>query len=449
MPILNHPWPYLTTAAFAALLFYYVHRQPHRPGAHWFSWLVGVSLIWPLAAALSTVVHSNSLLYALFVLQSVCSLAVTALVLMVVLEYTGSETWIARRALLLLFLPALLLAIVAFSFPQIFASFEVRSGFPIFTAQPLLKWGLFAYVAIVFSVSCAVLLTRLMRAPAFWAPILLLMAGAVVPVISYALIRPQWITVPPIQAGILLINVTILLYFVALYSFRILDVIPVARDTLISHMPYGMIVLDAEYRLVDFNTAAQALPGLPGKLVRQRAASRVLDGWWERLAPLIGPEHISQDFEVGRRIFHVTSQALLQTSGWRLGQVFLVEDIAQERQAQLQQVQALRSLAILEERENLARELHDSLGQSLAAARLQASTARFLLAQGELGELDESLEQMVNAAMAAEVDVARVPARCKDSLLARASFLRGIAAICAAVQPAIQPAGRVMRSPAD
>ena len=138
---------------------------------------MGVSLIWPLAAALSTVVHSNSLLYALFVLQSVCSLAVTALVLMVVLEYTGSETWIARRALLLLFLPALLLAIVAFSFPQIFASFEVRSGFPIFTAQPLLKWGLFAYVAIVFSVSCAVLLTRLMRAPAFWAPILLLMAA--------------------------------------------------------------------------------------------------------------------------------------------------------------------------------------------------------------------------------------------------------------------------------
>ena len=88
----------------------------------------------------------------------------------------------------------------------------------------------------------------------------------------------QWITVPPIQAGILLINVTILLYFVALYSFRILDVIPVARDTLISHMPYGMIVLDAENRVVDFNTAAQALPGLPGKLVRQRAASRVLDG---------------------------------------------------------------------------------------------------------------------------------------------------------------------------
>jgi signal transduction histidine kinase len=145
---------------------------------------------------------------------------------------------------------------------------------------------------------------------------------------------------------------------------------------LISHMPYGIIVLDSENHLVDFNTAAQALPGLPGKLVRQRAASQALSSWWDRLAPLIGPERISQDFMIGKRIFHVTSQALLQSSGWRLGQVFLVEDITQARQAQRQQEQALRSLSMMEQRENLARELHDCLGQSLAAARLQASTAR-------------------------------------------------------------------------
>ena len=100
-------------------------------------------------------------------------------------------------------------------------------------------------------------------------------AGAVVPVISYALIRPQWITVPPIQAGILLINVTILLYFVALYSFRNLDVIPVARRD-----------VDLAYAVWDdrpgcgvspgrLQHGREALPGLPGKLVRQRAASRV------------------------------------------------------------------------------------------------------------------------------------------------------------------------------
>ena len=144
---LNQPWPYLITAAFAALLFYYVHSQPHRPGAHWYSWLVGVSVIWPLAAALSTVVHSNSLLYALFVLQSVFSLAITALVLMVVLEYTGSETWIAQPCSCCFFQRCCSQS--SRSRSQIFASFEVRSGFPIFTAQPLLKWGLFAYVAIV------------------------------------------------------------------------------------------------------------------------------------------------------------------------------------------------------------------------------------------------------------------------------------------------------------
>jgi signal transduction histidine kinase len=409
VPILNHPWPYLVTAAFAALILWYVWRQPHRPGARQFIRLMCVYLVWALAGTLSTVAPSIRVLYVLFLLQSVCSLVVTALELMVVLEYTGSETWIARRVLLLLFLPPLLLAIMAFISPEAFVRIDYRSGIPIFIGQPVVKWGFFAYVAIIFSISSGVLLTRLMRAPAFWAPLLLLIAGAIFPVASFALIRPQWITVPPIQVAILLTNVTMLTYFVALYSFRILQVIPVGRDMLISRMPYGLIVLDSENHLVDFNAAAQALPGLPGKLVAQRIASRALGSWWERLAPLIGQDSLSQDVVVQSsptaRTFHITSLPLLQESGWRVGQIFQVEDVTKVRLAQQQQQQAQELLATLKERERLARELHDSLGQTLAATHLQASTARLLLAQGEIDATDKCLELMADTALAAEVDV--------------------------------------------
>lgn len=407
--ILNHPWPYLVTATFAALILWYAWKQPHRPGARQFIWLMCVYLVWALAAMLSTITPSIPVLYVLFVLQSVCALVVTALELMVMLEYTGSEKWLTRPALLLLFLPPLLLLVIAYVAPGSMASMEIRSGIRVLVGQSAVKWAFFAYVAIVFSISSAVLLNRLMRAPAFWAPILLLLIGAITPVAAFAVIRPEWITVPPIQAAILVTNFSMLTYFVALYSFRILQVIPVARDMLIARMPYVLIVLDSENRLVDFNTATRALPGLPDKLILQRPASRVLGVWWEQLAPLIGPESVSLDISVqtgaGARIFHVTSLPLLQASGWRLGQVFLLEDVTIARLAQQQQEQAQESLATLRERERLARELHDSLGQTLAATHLQASTARMLLAQDQTEDTDKFLEQIANTALAAEVDV--------------------------------------------
>src|SRR5512144_3424358 len=96
---LNQPWPYLTSAAFAALMLLYIHRKPHRPGVRWFGWLICVYVVWALAAAYSTVVRSMPERYNLFVLQSVCSLWATALELLVILEYTGNETWTARRLL--------------------------------------------------------------------------------------------------------------------------------------------------------------------------------------------------------------------------------------------------------------------------------------------------------------------------------------------------------------
>jgi signal transduction histidine kinase len=410
VPLLNQPWPYLATAALAALLALYAWTQPRRPGSRYVAASAGVWSLWALAAGAQTLLQAAALRFDAFALQSTCALLEAPLQLMVVLEYTGSEKWLARRRLRLLFLPALLFLLLALILPHNFlGSFENHAAIEVIVGSKAARWGSFAFVAAVQLVIAAVLLNCLQRAPAFRVPVLLIGLGPMITLVAFALLDPQRLTVSPIQATVLFACVTCVLYFVALYNYHFLRVIPVAQDLVIQHMPYALLVLDAENRLVDLNAGAQALPGLPGKLALRQAATDALGDWWERIAPLIGPTPVSQDVAVqsgpGQRIFHVVSLPLLQASGWRMGQAFVLEEVTQARQAQQQQAQAQWAQATREERQQLADELHDGLSQSLAFLNLQAQAAQVYLEAGQREASQASVVRLGQAARQVEGDM--------------------------------------------
>ncbi len=404
---LSSPWPYLATTALAVLVGWYVWKQPLRPGARHFRWLVLIWFVWSLFAALHNLTPSLPVRYMLWVAQGVCPLLGPPLVLMIVLEYTGNEKWLARRSLNLLFLPALLVVGLSF-FPSRVSVSEVHAGVQVFRGSDLIRWGFYAYFAAVMLATLAALFACLLRAPAFWAPLWLLILGRIIPLIGYPLPNPQQLSIPPVQSGLLFLDFTIVLYFIALYSFQILRVSPVARDTVISHMPYGLLVLDAENRLVDFNAAAQTLPGMPGRLALRQSISQQMPGWWQRLSPLVGSSPVSQDVifqDSEEQIFRVTSLPLTQAGGLRIGQAFLMESVTQARRAEQQQAQAQRVLATLQERDRLARELHDELAQELALINVQAQLAGDLLAAGQTEQARAQLQILARHARQAQVDV--------------------------------------------
>ena len=400
--LLNQPWPYLAVAILATVIGWFAWKQPIRPGKRYFTWLVGVWLIWALCAALQTVVISAELHYLLWAMQSLCALLVAPLDLMFSLEYTGNGKWLTRRLMFTIFLPALVFSVIAITLSGSFALVESLSGDILIFGSGLLRLGFFLAVFILELVTLGVLFSCLLRAPAFWAPILLIMLGRIVPTIAYISIDPKQVGVSPIQATILFASVAMLTYLVALYNYQLLRVMPVARDLVISNMPYSLFVLDAENRLVDFNSAARALPDLPGKLALQQAASTALGNWWGRIAPLIGNDSVIRDVVLqngsNKLIFRVMSLPLLHASGWRIGQVFLMEDVTQARLAEQQQAQILWAQATLGEREQLADELHDGLSQSLAYLNLQSQTAQVYLMAGEREAALASLTRLSEAA---------------------------------------------------
>jgi two-component system, NarL family, nitrate/nitrite sensor histidine kinase NarX len=88
----------------------------------------------------------------------------------------------------------------------------------------------------------------------------------------------------------------------------------------------------------------------------------------------------------------------MHTRGWRIGQVFILEDVTQMRQAQELQTEMLWAQATLEERKQLAWELHDGLSQSLAFLNLQAQAALVQIQAGKSQDAQASLDRMIEAA---------------------------------------------------
>ncbi len=91
--------------------------------------------------------------------------------------------------------------------------------------------------------------------------------------------------------------------------------------------------------------------------------------------------------------------------GVLLGHNVLLTDVTEFKRAQAQIVEQQRALATMEERERLARELHDSIGQTVGFMNAQAQAARDYLARGDTGTVDQYLARVVEVAQNADADI--------------------------------------------
>ncbi len=195
------------------------------------------------------------------------------------------------------------------------------------------------------------------------------------------------------------------LYAWGLFRLRTFDLAPVARDTVIEHMDAGMIVLDNQNRVVDVNPAARTQLEIRSEAVGQDLA-RVLGS--PKLIELVrdsGTGDSQHVLEMMGKWYDARTRPLTDAHGASIGRLILLHDITEAHQAQVRLLEQQGALAVMQERERLARELHDGLGQMLAATHLQVSATRRLLAQGANAQTNECLSQLAEMTLAAEADL--------------------------------------------
>jgi PAS domain S-box-containing protein len=173
---------------------------------------------------------------------------------------------------------------------------------------------------------------------------------------------------------------------------------------------------DTDYTILYVNRAAQALwqarseagnlIGLPALQVIRSDEHLLVDPVIDELragepqdcieARLLGPD--------GQAIDIVASSTATLYQG-RAAAMLLINDITQLKHTQAELVRHGQMLAALGERQLLARELHDGLGQSLAYLSVQAQTAQMLLAEGKTLAVQSGLQQMTQVAHEAQDNI--------------------------------------------
>jgi len=105
------------------------------------------------------------------------------------------------------------------------------------------------------------------------------------------------------------------------------------------------------------------------------------------------------------RYYSLNLTPLADRNGELLGQLLLLHDITDQKLAQESILEQQRVLATLRERERLARELHDGIGQVLGYLGIQAQSVRKYVQDGNDEKADSILKRLVEVAKDAHADV--------------------------------------------
>lgn len=272
------------------------------------------------------------------------------------LAYTGYESWLSRRTVAAIsFIPlALLVSIPTNPYQVAFTDVYLEQGAQtvlMVENGPLYLLHL-TYSYIIISLAVGLLLIYAIRSSSIVRrQAILLTVGAVVPTIINV---ANLFTVPPfgelIQVNLTPVSLAFssVLFGIAIFRYRALDLRPIASEAVISQMGDGVIVVDQHERIVEINPAARRLFAVDNGVIGSNVRT-VIEAYPELQAVTEGEPHlVSVTTDTGTALLQLTRSSLLidaTTAGW----VILSRDVtAREEQrrelaAQNEQLDAFAS----------------------------------------------------------------------------------------------------------
>jgi two-component system cell cycle sensor histidine kinase/response regulator CckA len=291
-------------------------------------------------------------------LQYIGVVAIPAGLLCSAQSYTHRKTWLRRQSQILLAVePTIILALLwtndahhwvwtAAWLQPYSGSFSVlRLGYgPWFWIHAAYSCGLILWAMAVLGRAC-VHSSYLRRRRAA-----ILLVSAAMPLLGYTLVLTDRNPMAPLDPTAFSAALAILLAAWGLRRYGVFDLVPIARDTVVEQIDEGMVVVNAEGRIVDVNNVVLSLLGRkPAQVIGQPAS--VLLPFYDELHRRHHDEADVHEEIVWaadrRRCFDLHRSALHDRRGRLGGHLFVLHDITVRREAEGEAQQRNQELTTL------------------------------------------------------------------------------------------------------
>ena len=343
--------PLVVTAFISVVLAIYIWRNRNTVGAASLAVMMFILFEWEVSYIfeLAGTNMETKLFWEFIRFIGVVSMPVAWLVF--AFEYTGRQVWYSTRRLVALsILPVTtIIVLLTNSSHHLFrASYKMSTEGGLLllnTTNGTWYWVHAFYTYTLIMVGLVLVIRALLRWPAqYRGQMIMLLLSTLTPLIANIISVFQLIPV--------LIDITPFAFMItgagmayALFRHRLLDIAPIARDRIIEGMKDGMIITDANRRIVDINQAALKIIGLSDKenpIGKQ--LGDVLAPWSDLVAKYRDVTEAEDEISIGKGEnkhwydLHVSN--LRDENDLLIGRIITARDITERKHAENQLVES-------------------------------------------------------------------------------------------------------------
>ncbi len=334
----------LLTAIISFGVMILVWRRRSSPGGLQLFLLMVAVFEWSLAGAFEAAAIGQALKIFWSKIEYIGAHTSPIFLFLFVLRYSGKDKWLSRLKRYAFFILPLLTIVFA-------ASNEshglIWSGFapgPIGTNSLIYYHGWWFWVEIIYIYTLVFAATGLLIRFAlhsnkdFIYQNTILLIASIFPLAGCSIYILGLNPFPGLDLTPFSFMFTGLALSVGLLYFQFLQLLPIARESLIDKMSDGLLVLDSQYRIVDINPVAKRIFHLPMPIKAGKVSASALDHW-EKIAPCLGKRKgCRTELAIGRKgntYVELDISPLLNNQNYLLGWLITTRDITQKKKAQL------------------------------------------------------------------------------------------------------------------
>jgi diguanylate cyclase (GGDEF)-like protein len=334
-----------TSAVIALTIGIFTWLRKTAPGAIPLALMLATTVIWAAANGFIVISTTPAARLFWFNVMVVGSFLGTPAFLAFALQYTGRDNWLTLRTIALICIIPITSTLLVWTNSQHHLFYKVLD---FTTPMPNGGWhvepgyGFAVYLAYAYPVvflTIGIIVHAFLRAPKIYrGQTGTILIGTLIPLVGNLIynifIGPEAGSVDPTP---FLFTIMGMVYAYGLFSYQLFNLMPVARHTLVELMTDGVLVVDAQNRILDINPAARHLLQLPkqspvGLSLEKISALLFIDVSQYRDAANIQTEVIVPGETP--RFFDLRIESLLNRRGTPSGRLIVIRDITSQKQAE-------------------------------------------------------------------------------------------------------------------